>query len=424
MDRTLILCPILKTEAVANPELRLLEAVGLAEALNLEIVNSEIVTLAKIIPGTFLGSGKVSDYQHLIQEQQITLVIIDAKISPIQQRNLEKAWNCKVIERKALILEIFASRARTREGKLQVELALLEYQKSRLVRSWTHLERQRGGFGFMGGPGEKQIETDRRLISEQIKKLKTDLEKIKNARAQHRKSRTVVPYPIVALVGYTNSGKTTLFNNLTGAKQLAADMLFATLDPTMRMVQLPSKRKFILSDTVGFISDLPTELVAAFRATLEEVIEADLILHVQDIASEEYLKQQADVNEIMESLLPKEKLQQNTILVKNKIDLLEEQAKQMLLAETENSEDQVALSSLTGENCNMLLELIEKRLAKDEEILDLKIDAANGKTLAWLYDHAIILNRTEQDHDILLKVQISEKNKARLQKETADHVAR
>src|SRR5512147_1546048 len=285
-----------------SPEARLEEALGLARAIDLEVCASGLVPLPRPRPATLFGSGKVSELEGLIRAEGVELAIVDHPLTPVQQRNLETAWGAKVLDRTGLILEIFGARARTREGRLQVELAHLVYQKSRLVRSWTHLERQRGGFGFMGGPGEAQIETDRRLISERILKLERELEGVKRTRALHRASRKRVPYPIVALVGYTNAGKSTLFNRLTQATVLSADMLFATLDPTLRAVALPHGNRVILSDTVGFISDLPTMLVAAFRATLEEVIEADVILHVRDVAHEDTAAQSHDVEQVLGEL--------------------------------------------------------------------------------------------------------------------------
>ena len=285
-----------------SPEAKLDEAVGLAHAIDLDVVSSGIVPLGEIRPATFVGKGKVEEIAGVVKGEEAGIVVMDCALSPVQQRNLEKAWQAKVLDRTGLILEIFGRRAHTREGSLQVELAHLTYQKSRLVRSWTHLERQRGGFGFLGGPGESQLETDRRLIEERIARIENDLEKVKRTRKLHRDSRKRVPYPIVALVGYTNAGKSTLFNRLTRARVLSADMLFATLDPTLRAVDLPHGARIILSDTVGFISDLPTMLVAAFRATLEEVIEADVILHVRDVSHEDAEAQQHDVEEVLRQL--------------------------------------------------------------------------------------------------------------------------
>ncbi|MFN7038955.1 MAG: GTPase HflX [Alphaproteobacteria bacterium] len=405
---TLIIHPILKKDFNLDIDYKLEEAKGLAGAIDLPVIQANILTLNKIIPGTYIGTGKIEEYKDIISENEIGLVIIDTQISPIQQRNLEKAWNCKVIDRTALIIEIFANRARTREGKLQVDLAALEYQKSRLVRSWTHLERQRGGFGFMGGPGEKQIESDRRAIRNQIRKIRDELDSVKKMRKLHRKSREAVPYPIVALVGYTNSGKTTLFNLLASEKQYAEDKLFATLDPTMRQISLPSKKKIIISDTVGFISDLPTELVAAFSATLEEVIEADIILHVMDISHLQTDKQKQDVEKVL-SMLGIERDADNIILVKNKIDLLEEKLE--LNASNHNN---IFISAKTGENMNLLLNYIDEFLSKEDLTEIIKINNDNGKLLGWVYDNAQIKDKEEFDDYTLLTIKISEKNKSKL----------
>src|SRR5262247_3336316 len=323
--RVLVLTPLLRGSSGngRTPEARLAEAVGLALAINLTVVHAEVVRLSRYTPATLIGSGAIETFKALVEAEEIELAFIDAPLSPVQQRNLERAWKCKVIDRTGLILEIFGERARTREGQLQVELAALTYQRSRLVRSWTHLERQRGGFGFVGGPGESQLEIDRRLIGDRIVRIRHDLEDVKRTRGLHRRARKRVPYPVVALVGYTNAGKSTLFNRLTRAAVVAKDVLFATLDPTMRLVRLPSGRDIILSDTVGFISDLPTDLVAAFRATLEEVEEADLVLHVRDVSHPESAAQEQDVHRVLEELDLGDDLEETMIEVLNKIDLLE-----------------------------------------------------------------------------------------------------
>ncbi|NDF12996.1 MAG: GTPase HflX [Proteobacteria bacterium] len=369
-----------REDFLRSPEDRLDEAKGLAEAIYLKIVDALTVQVRKINPALYLGTGKVEEIGEKVKAGQVELVVVDTEISPGQQRNLEEAWGCKVIDRTALILEIFGERARTNEGVLQVELATLEYQKSRLVRSWTHLERQRGGFGFTGGPGETQIEIDRRMVRDRIALIKGELEKVKRTRSLHRKSRDSVPYPIVALVGYTNAGKSTLFNRLTGATVLAKDMLFATLDPTMRLITLPSKQKVIISDTVGFISNLPTELVAAFRATLEEVIEADIILHVRDMAAYDTDAQKIDVNKVLTGLGLGAKIESTVIEVLNKTDKLETSPR------TDHPK-WVAISALTGEGCDELLKIVDQKLSESGIKITASIPAADGKLLAWLYRH-------------------------------------
>lgn len=413
---TLILHPYIKSKKNYNHQLRLEEAVGLAKAIDLLIIDARLVAIDDIVPATYIGKGKVEDFKIFIKEQEIGLVIIDSHLSPIQQRNLEKALNCKIIDRTGLILEIFGARAITNEGKLQVELAALEYQKSRLVRSWTHLERQRGGVGFISGPGEKQIESDKRIISTKITRIKKELEKVKQTRKIHRKARSIVPYPIVALVGYTNSGKSTLFNYLTGASVYVENKLFATLDPTMRMVTLPSKTKIILSDTVGFISDLPTELVAAFRATLEEVIEADIILHVRDIANEESNEQKQEVNKILINLGLEDKLATHCIEIINKIDLLDDETKDNLLNKFATSKDKVAISAINGHNCNMLLQLIDDKISKDYANIEVTSCNDNGKLIAWLYENSIINDKKIKEDTTIFNIKISNKNYQKLQK--------
>jgi GTP-binding protein HflX len=383
--------------------------VGLAEAIALEVVGAYLVRLRSASPATLIGKGKIEEFAALVEDQEIGLVVVDAALSPIQQRNLETACSCKVIDRTALILEIFGARARTAEGKLQVELASLTYQKSRLVRSWTHLERQRGGFGFLGGPGESQIEIDRRLISERIDKIKRQLEKTVRTRELHRARRRDVPYPMIALVGYTNAGKSTLFNQLTGAGVVARDQLFATLDPTLRALTLPSGQQVMLSDTVGFISNLPTELVAAFRATLEEVLEADLILHVRDIAAEDSMAEKQDVEQVLKKLFGSETFFDHLIEAHNKIDLLAG-------GETPDLSDLpvVRISAHTGEGCEALLMLVEEKLAAHlaaPHHFTLPVTA--GKEIAWLYRHGRVTKRRDTEKNVTLTAYLSAADAAR-----------
>jgi GTP-binding protein HflX len=363
------------------------------------VLQSGIVPVSEIRPATYVGSGKVTEIAGLIKSVEAGLVVMDCALSPVQQRNLEKAWNAKVLDRTGLILEIFGRRARTREGTLQVELAHLTYQKSRLVRSWTHLERQRGGFGFLGGPGETQLEADRRLIEERIARLETDLDKVKRTRKLHRLSRQRVPYPIVALVGYTNAGKSTLFNRLSQAKVLASDMLFATLDPTLRAVDLPHGARVILSDTVGFISDLPTMLVAAFRATLEEVVEADVILHVRDISHADAAAQSEDVQNILHQLgieVTDGAGAARLIEVWNKLDRLDDEARDTLrnLAQRQPAGRRpVLISALSGKGLDLLAAEIESRIAATRVVLDLNLDSSDGAGISWLHRNAEVLSK-------------------------------
>ena len=377
-----------------SQEARLAEAVGLAQAIGVEIVAAQIAPLAQIRPASYLGKGKAAAFTALVSAEAIDLVVMDCALSPVQQRNLETTLSAKVIDRTGLILEIFGRRARTREGALQVEHAHLAYQKSRLVRSWTHLERQRGGFGFLGGPGETQIEADRRRIEERMTRIERDLEGVKRTRALHRQSRSKVPFPIVALVGYTNAGKSSLFNRLTEAGVVAEDMLFATLDPTLRGIALPHGGRIILSDTVGFISDLPTMLIKAFRATLEEVLEADVILHVRDIAHEDAEAQRADVDAILAGLGIDPATDRRLMEVWNKCDLLGEAA----LAARRSAQrfshgNPVIVSALTGQGVNDLRAAIETRLASGRIIFDVTLDPANGAGLHWLHENAEILGK-------------------------------
>jgi GTP-binding protein HflX len=372
---------------------RLEEAVGLAEAIDLEVAATFVAPLVKPRPATLIGQGKVDEIAASAKAQNVELVIVNAQLSPIQQRNLEKSWGAKVLDRTGLILEIFGRRAQTREGKLQVELAHLQYQKSRLVRSWTHLERQRGGFGFLGGPGESQLEADRRQIQERISKIERLLSSAVKTRQLHRKGRARVPYPVVALVGYTNAGKSTLFNSLTRAEVLAKDLLFATLDPTMRAIVLPRGRKVILSDTVGFISDLPTALIAAFRATLEEVIEADIILHVRDISHPETDSQAEDVRRVLLELGIGDERSGQIVEVWNKADLLPIDQLRMREAWGARHEECVLVSALKGTGLDRLLQTIEMRLGKDNPVYEAFLDLADGKGQAWLYDRGEVLSK-------------------------------
>jgi GTP-binding protein HflX len=378
------------------PEARLAEAIGLAEAIDLDVVESRLVQLSEVRPATYLGKGKVAELADVVKASEIELVVVDAALTPVQQRNLEKELGVKAIDRTGLILEIFGRRARTREGVLQVEHAHLTWQKSRLVRSWTHLERQRGGFGFLGGPGETQIEADRRVIGERILKIERELEQVKRTRGLHRAGRKRVPYPVVALVGYTNAGKSTLFNRLTRAEVTAADMLFATLDPTLRQITLPHGAHAILSDTVGFISELPTQLIAAFRATLEEVIEADVILHVRDVAHEDAEAQGADVATVLRDLGVDPETDPRVIEIWNKVDRLDPDAHAHLaaIAARRDSASRPALvSALTGQGGDALLAAVEERLSAGRETLVVTLEAVDGSGENWLRRHGDVMER-------------------------------
>jgi GTP-binding protein HflX len=402
--RAWVLHPEIKSDRDARPAGPALEeAVALAAALPaLEVLGSEVVRLPKLHPGMLFGSGKIEELSAKLKAAEVDLVLIDGPVSPVQQRNLEKAWKVKILDRTGLILEIFSDRARTREGVLQVEMAALSYQRTRLVRAWTHLERQRGGLGFVGGPGETQIEADRRAIDEQLTRLRRQLDKVVRTRELHRAARRKVPYPIVALVGYTNAGKSSLFNRMTGAEVMAKDMLFATLDPTMRGVALPSGREVILSDTVGFISDLPTQLVAAFRATLEEVLEADLILHVRDIAHPETDAQAEDVEAILSDLGVKENVA--LIEVWNKTDLLTAEARDTLETQAARNPDVFAVSAVTGRGLEALFDAVSARLEEAKTEARLRLPFAEGRRRAWLHEEGVVEAERQTEEGFELQV--------------------
>ncbi|OCJ12303.1 GTPase HflX [Rhizobium sp. AC27/96] len=400
------------------PESRLEEAKGLALAIDLEVVSGSVVPINDPRPATLLGTGKIEEILALLDEFNAGLVIVDHPLTPVQQRNLEKAWNAKVIDRTGLILEIFGRRASTKEGTLQVELAHLNYQKGRLVRSWTHLERQRGGAGFMGGPGETQIEADRRQLQERIIRLERELEQVVRTRQLHRAKRRKVPHPIVALVGYTNAGKSTLFNRITGAGVLAEDMLFATLDPTLRRMKLPHGRTVILSDTVGFISDLPTHLVAAFRATLEEVLEADLILHVRDLSDDDNQVQSADVMRILGDLgIGEAEGAERIVEVWNKIDRLEPEAHDAIVQKASTTENVIAVSARNGEGVDRLMDEISRRLSGVLTETTITLPVEKLTLLPWLYNHAIVDNREDnEDGTVTLDVRLTETEAVELER--------
>ena len=404
--RALVVHPVLSSALPdgRTPEGRLDEVVGLASALDLELVHREIVRVSRQRPATLFGRGVVERTHEIVEEHGVELAIVNAALSPVQQRSLEIAWSCKVIDRTALILEIFGARARTHEGRLQVELAALTYQRSRLVRSWTHLERQRGGAGFLGGPGERQIELDRRQLDDRIAQLGRELSEVVRTRGLHRSARQKGPTPVIALVGYTNAGKSTLFNRLTGSAVTARDMLFATLDPTMRRIGLPSGRDAILSDTVGFISELPTHLIAAFRATLEEVLEADVVIHVRDLSHREHEQQRADVERVLAELGI---VGHSTAMIEvfNKIDLLDETQRHALFERGPG--DRVAVSAVTGEGCAVLVERIEQMLGRADLCLHYRLDAGEGAALAWLHRHGRVMAQEWTEDGVEIRVMLS-----------------
>ena len=404
-ESALVVHPVVRKDALRAPEARLAEAVRLTGSIGVEVSATRIVRLARPRPATLLGNGAIDDVKEALAGEEAGLVVVDGALTPVQQRNLERAWDAKVIDRTGLILEIFGARARTREGVLQVDLAALSYQRTRLVRSWTHLERQRGGAGFLGGPGEAQIEIDRRLIDEKIVKLKRQLEDVRRTRGIQRRARRRVPFPVVALVGYTNAGKSTLFNRLTDGGVLAQDQLFATLDPTMRGLDLPSGRRAILSDTVGFISDLPTQLVAAFRATLEEVVEADLILHVRDIADPDTAAQKHDVDLVLDELeahlTPRMELW-------NKIDLLDAPPAM---------NGGVPVSAVTGQGVEDLLEAVDAELSRSRKVCDFVLPPDDGAAIAWLYRHGDVQRREDGDDGVSLTVSLDPADRARFERQ-------
>ncbi|MCH8184237.1 MAG: GTPase HflX [Proteobacteria bacterium] len=391
-----------------DPGAALAEAVALAEAIGLDIQFAETASLGAVSPATLLGRGKVEELRGAFAARAIEVVVIDGTLTPVQQRNLERAWGCKVIDRTGLILEIFGERAKTREGRLQVELAALDYQKSRLVRSWTHLERQRGGRGFMGGPGERQIESDRRIIADRMTRLKAQLKTVRRTRSLHRESRRRVPYPIVAFVGYTNAGKSTLFNRLTDAKVSTKNMLFATLDPTMRTLRLPAGGQAILSDTVGFVSNLPTELIAAFSATLEEVREADCIVHVRDVSHPDSEAQKADVLKVLDTLGVKDSVLEGVIEAQNKIDLLTPDERSWFANRARHAVRAYPLSAATGEGTDALLAGIADALGAANLVHRLSIPLDDGATIAWLYRRGTVLERRDDERFAHMCVSLSD----------------
>jgi GTPase len=398
-----------------SADARLEEAEGLAEAIGIDVIASKAYRLRTVRPATLLGKGQVEEIAELAKDQGAALLIVDAALTPIQQKNLEDEAGTKVIDRTGLILEIFGERAATAEGRLQVELAHLDYQAGRLVRSWTHLERQRGGFGFLGGPGETQIEADRRLIRDRMAKIRRELDQVKRTRALHRDRRQRAPWPVVALVGYTNAGKSTLFNRLTGEEVFAENLLFATLDPTMRDIRLPGFDKVILSDTVGFVSDLPTELIAAFRATLEEVREADLLVHVRNMAHPDREAQREDVEDVLASLGLAEEGAPPRIEAWNKVDLLTGDERLRLYEEAQRREDVIPISAVTGEGLDQLRERMAECLRSGEQVHHIRVPATDGSRIAWLHSRGEVLDQ-KIDHDELeLSVRLSPDNWARFQ---------
>ena len=418
--RAAVVFPNVLADSVSvTPEIRLEEAVGLARAINLDVAYREIVKLREIKPSAYFSRGFVDRVKPLFETEEIELMIVDASLTPIQQRNLEKALKIKVIDRTALILEIFGERAKTKEGRLQVELAHLTYQRSRLVRSWTHLERQRGGAGFLGGPGETQIELDRRIIDDKIVRIRKELEKVKKTRELQRSARKRIPYPVVALVGYTNAGKSTLFNCLSSAGVFAENLLFATLDPTMRRIRLPGGREVILSDTVGFISDLPHELIMSFRATLEEVLEADVIVHVRDIANENSLAQKKDVLNVLKSLgLKNIENESGYIEVLNKIDLFDEAGRRYLEENAARNANVVPLSAVSGEGPERFLRRVEDKLSASFRMVEVTTDAADGKLISWIYKNTDVISAAAKGERMILRLKADDAAISKLKNKT------
>jgi GTPase len=413
---TLIVCPEVG-QGRRDSASRIEEAKGLALAIGLEVVEALAYRIRVARPSTLLGSGQMDEVKTHVRAHDAALVVVDGALTPVQQRNLERAWETKVIDRTGLILEIFGERAATAEGRLQVELAHLDYQAGRLVRSWTHLERQRGGFGFLGGPGETQIEADRRLIRDRMAKLRKDLEKVRRTRGLHRDRRQRAPWPVIALAGYTNAGKSTLFNRMTGADVMAENLLFATLDPTMREIRLPGLDKAILSDTVGFVSDLPTELVAAFRATLEEVNSADLILHVRDIAHPDSEAQAADVADVLSDILGEEVEDRPQVIeVWNKLDMLDGEDRSFVEAEAVRRDDVILVSALTGEGVAALQTLAGKRLTTSHRLRQIKVPVGDGASLAWLNANGEVVGTRLGKSAMTVDVRLSDADYGRFKK--------
>ena len=415
-ERAVLVVPEMPREGSRrSAEARLDEAEGLAEAIGIKVVSRRSFRLRAIRPATLLGKGQVEEIAGIAREHDAGLLIVDAALTPVQQKSLEEEAGTKVIDRTGLILEIFGERAATAEGRLQVELAHLDYQAGRLVRSWTHLERQRGGFGFLGGPGETQIEADRRLIRDRMARIRRELEQVKRTRSLHRDRRQRVPWPVVALVGYTNAGKSTLFNEMTGEEVFAENLLFATLDPTMREVRIPGFDKAILSDTVGFVSDLPTELVAAFRATLEEVASADLLVHVRDMSHADREAQREDVEDVLKSLGLREEGGPTTIEAWNKVDLISGEEREDLLAEAGRRDDVVPISALTGWGLDDLRDCMSKKLRSEEQVHCVRVSASDGSKIAWLHARGEVLDQTLEEDQVELSVRLSPDNWARFQ---------